>query len=58
MGIQVVTRVTRGYRGLKGVSGGYRWLQGVTGAWKGLQKTGFLTRTSPDTFSVFFSMFW
>ena len=32
MGIQVVTRVTRGYRGLQGVSGGYRLLQVVTGA--------------------------
>ena len=32
MGIQVVTRVTRGYRGLQGGSWGYRLLQGVTGA--------------------------
>ena len=44
MGIQ---GITGGYRGLQGVTGCYKALQGVTA----LQKTCFLTRTSPDTFS-------
>ena len=52
--------MTRGYRGLKGVTGGYKGLQGVTRGSrgdKGLQRATkdyrnfFLTRTFPDTFS-------
>ena len=46
--------VTRGYRGLQGVTGGYK---GVTGGDKGLQEVAkdyrnfFLTRAFSDTFS-------
>ena len=52
--------MTRGYRGLEGVTGGYKGLQGVTGDTRGdkrLQRVTidyrnfFLTRTFPDTFS-------
>ena len=49
--------MTRGYRGLQGVTGGYKGLQGVTGGDMGLQGVAkdytnfFLTRTFPDTFS-------
>ena len=49
--------VTKGYRGLQGVTGGYKGLQGVTRGDKGLQRVTkdytnfFLTRTFPDTFS-------
>ena len=53
--------MTRGYRGLQGVTGGYKGLQGVTGGYNGSQRgyrglqriieTFFLTRTFPDTFS-------
>ena len=56
--------MTRGYKGLQGVTGGlqgvtrgYKGLQGVTGGDKGLQgltkdyRNFFLTRTFPDTFS-------
>ena len=52
--------MTRGYRGLQGVTGGYKGLQGVTRGSrgdKGLQRATkdyrnfFLTRTFPDTFS-------
>ena len=41
--------------GILGVSRGYKGLQGVTGGDRGLQKiieTFFLTRTFPDTFSL------
>ena len=67
MGIQTVTRVTGGYRGLQGFTIGYRGLQGVTRGYKGLQgvtrgdkvlqgvtkdyRNFLLTRTFPDTFS-------
>ena len=44
MGIQTVTRVTAGYRGLEGFTGGYRGLQRII-------ETFFLTRRLPDTFS-------
>ena len=52
--------MTRGYRGLQGVTGGYKGLQEVTRGSrgdKGLQRATkdyrnfFLTRTFPDTFS-------
>ena len=49
--------MTRGYRGLQGVTGGYKGLQGLTRDDKGLQRVTkdyrnfFLTRTFPDTFS-------
>ena len=52
--------MTRGYRGLQGVTGGYKGLQGVTRGSrgdKGLQRATkdyrnfSLTRTFPDTFS-------
>ena len=53
--------ITWAYMGLKGVTGGYKELQGVwrgdralhavRGGYKGLQKTCFLTSTSPDTLS-------
>ena len=49
--------VTKGYKGLRGVTGCYKGLQGVTGGDKGLQgvpkdyRNFFLTRTFPDTFS-------
>ena len=49
--------MTRGYRGLQGVTGGYKGLQGVRRGDKGLQRVAkdyrnfFLTRTFPDTFS-------
>ena len=44
-------QVTRDYRGLQGITRGYRGSPGVTRGYRGLKKTGFLTRTSPDTFS-------
>ena len=49
--------MTRGYRGLEGVTGDYKGLRGVTGGDKGLQRftkdyrNFFLTRTFKDTFS-------
>ena len=49
--------MTRGDRGLQGVTKGYKKLQGVTRGDKGLQRVTndyrnfFLTRTFPDTFS-------
>ena len=49
--------MTRGFKGLQGVTGGYKGLQGVTWGYKGLQRVTkdyrnfFLTRTFPDTFS-------
>ena len=49
--------ITWAYMGLQGVTGGYKGFEGVTGRYKRLeqvtrlQKTCFLTRTSPDTFS-------
>ena len=58
MGIQ---GVTRGYRRFQWVTGGYKRLQGVTGGDKGLQgvlknyTNFFLTRTFPDTFSIYFA---
>ena len=39
--------VTRGYKGLQGVTGGDKGLQGVTKYYR----TFFLSRTFPDTFS-------
>ena len=49
--------MTKGYKGLQGVTGGYKGLHGVTGGDKGLQgvtkdhRNFFLTRTFPHTFS-------
>ena len=49
--------VTRGYKGLQRVTGSYKGLQGVTGCDKGLQGVKkdytnlFPTRTFPDTLS-------
>ena len=61
--------MTLEYRGLQGVTGAYKGLQGVTGVYKGFQvvtgcdkelqgvtkdyRNFFLTRTLPDTFSLF-----
>ena len=57
----ILRLITWAYMGLKGVTGGYKELQGVwrgdralhavRGGYKGLQKTCFLTSTSPDTLS-------
>ena len=49
--------MTRGYKGLQGVTRGYKGLQEVTGGDKRLQRVTndyrnfFLTRTFSDTFS-------
>ena len=43
--------MTKDYKGSQGVTGGYRGSHRVIGAYKGLQKTFFVSRTSPDTFS-------
>ena len=64
MGIQGVTRgytglreVTGSYKGLQGVRKSFKSLQGVTGGDNGIQgitkdyRNSFLTRTFPDTFS-------
>ena len=40
-----------GYKGLQEVTRGCSVLQEVTGGYKGSQKTCFLSRTSPHTFS-------
>ena len=55
MGIHKFTRACKGLlkvtEGHKGVKGGYKGLQEITRGYKRLQKTSFLTRMSPDTFS-------
>ena len=50
-GYEGLQGVTRDDRVLQGFTGGYQRLRGVTGDYKGLQKTCFLSRTCPDSFS-------
>ena len=50
-GYKRLSAVTRGYKGSQGVKGGQRGLHRVIGGYKVLEKSFFLTRMFPESFS-------